>query len=119
MLESMQRVLWYVQTYEKLFAQRQLEKFGEKQKKELAEKRREFDKAKQVTRLEALTSELVHEFIEKIVVSAPDHKDGKRYQEVEIHYNGVGIVREPTTEEMEEYFQEHIKNKPFLKAKTA
>lgn len=188
-LESMQRVLWYVQSYEKLFAQRQLEEFGEKQKKELAEKRRELDKAKlrvreidgiiqklyednttgkisderfatmsvsleneqselkdripalenelenakvkteslqrfidkakQVTRLEALTPELVHEFIEKIVVSAPEYKDGKRYQEVAIHYNGVGIIREPTAEEMEEYFQEHISKKPFLKAKTA
>lgn len=188
-LESMQRVLWYVQSYEKLFAQRQLEEFGEKQKKELAEKRRELDKAKlrvreidgiiqklyednatgkisderfatmsvsleneqselkdripalenelenakikteglqrfidkakQVTRLESLTPELVHEFIEKIVVSAPEYKDGKCCQKVEIYYNGVGIVREPTAEEMEEYFQEHISKKPFLKAKTA
>lgn len=188
-LESIQRVLWYVQSYEKLFAQRQLAEFGEKQKKELAEKRRELDKAKlrvreidgiiqklyednamgkisderfatmsmsleneqselkdrilalenelenaevkteglqrfidkakQVIRLEALTPELVHEFIEKIVVSAPEYKDGKRYQEVAIHYNGVGIIREPTAEEMEEYFQEHISKKPFLKAKTA
>ena len=188
-LESMQRVLWYVQSYEKLFAQRQLEEFGEKQKKELAEKRRELDKAKlrvreidgiiqklyednatgkisderfatmsvsleneqselkdripalenelenakikteglqrfidkakQVTRLESLTPEPVHEFIEKIVVSAPEYKDGKRYQKVAIYYNGVGIVREPTAEEMEEYFQEHISRKPFLKAKTA
>ena len=188
-LESMQRVLWYVQSYEKLFAQRQLAEFGEKQKKEFAEKRRELDKsklrvreidgiiqklyednttgkisderfatmsmsleneqsklkdripslenelenakvkteslqrfidkAKQVTRLEALTPELAHEFIEKIVVSAPEYKDGKRYQEVAIHYNGVGIIREPTAEEMEEYFQEHISKKPFLKAKTA
>lgn len=188
-LESMQRVLWYVQSYEKLFAQRQFEEFGEKQKKELAEKRMELDKAKQrireidriiqklyednamgkisderfatmsmsleneqsglkdripaledelenakvktevlqmfidkakrVTRLEALTPELVHEFVEKIVVSAPEYKDGKRYQEVAIHYNGVGIIREPTAEEMEEYFQEHISKKPFLKAKTA
>ena len=188
-LESMQMVLWYVQSYEKLFAQRQLEEFGEKQKKELAEKRRELDKAKlrvreidgiiqklyednatgkisderfatmsvsleneqselkdripalenelenakikteglqrfidkakQVTRLESLTPELVHEFIEKIVVSAPEYKDGKRCQKVEIYYNGVGIVREPTAEEMEEYFQEHISKKPFLKAKTA
>ena len=188
-LESMQRVLWYVQSYEKLFAQRQLEEFGDKQKKELAEKCRELDKAKlrvreidgiiqklyednatgkisderfatmlvsleneqgelkkripaledelenakirteglqrfidkvkQVTRLEFLTPELVHEFIEKIVVSAPEYKDGKRCQEVAIYYNGVGIVREPTAEEMEEYFQEHISKKPFLKAKTA
>lgn len=145
-LESMQRVLWYVQSYEKLFAQRQLAEFGEKQKKELTEKRRELDKAKQrvreldgfiqklyennamgkisderfatmsmsleneqselkdriptledelenakvkteglqrfidkakqVTRLEALTPEVVHEFIEKIVVYAPEYKDG-------------------------------------------
>lgn len=188
-LESMQRVLWYVQSYEKLFAQKQLKEFGEKQKKELAEKRRELDKAKlrvreidgiiqklyednatgkisderfatmsmsleneqselkdripalenelenakikteglqrfidkakQVTRPNALTPELVHEFIEKIVVSAPEYKNGKRCQEVAIYYNGVGIVREPTAEEMEEYFQEHISKKPFLKAKTA
>lgn len=48
--ESMQRVLWYVQNYEKLFAQRQFEEFGEKQKKELAEKHRELDKAKQRVR---------------------------------------------------------------------
>lgn len=189
MLESMQRVLWYVQSYEKLFAQRQLAEFGEKQKKEFAEKRRELDKsklrvreidgiiqklyednamgkisderfatmsmsleneqsglkdripaledelenakvkteglqrfidkAKRVTRLEALTSELVHEFIEKIVVSAPEYKDGKCYQKIAIHYNGVDIIREPTAEEMEEYFQEHISKKSFLKAKTA
>ena len=65
------------------------------------------------------TPELVHEFIEKIVVSAPEYKDDKRCQKVEIYYNGVGIVREPTAEEMEEYFEEHIRRKPFLKAKTA
>ena len=53
------------------------------------------------------------------MVSAPEYKDGKRCQKVEIYYNGVGIVREPTAEEMEEYFQEHISKKPFLKAKTA
>ena len=77
------------------------------------------DKAKQVIRLESLTPELVHEFIEKIVVSAPEYKDDKRCQEVAIYYNGVGIVREPTAEEMEEYFGEHISKRPFLKAKTA
>lgn len=77
------------------------------------------DKARQVTRLEALTPELVHEFIEKIVVFAPEYKDGKRYREVVVHYNGVGIIREPTAEEMEEYFQEHVSKKPFLKVKTA
>ena len=69
----MQRLLWYVQSYEKLFAQRQLAEFGEKQKKELSENakirteglQRFIDKAKQVSRLEALTPKLVHEFIEE------------------------------------------------------
>ena len=65
------------------------------------------------------TPELVYGFIEKIVVSAPEYKDWKRYQEVTIHYKGVGIIRELTAGEMEEYFREHIRNKPFLKAKTA
>ena len=188
-LESMQRVMWYVQTYEKLFAQRQMEDFGEKKKKELAEKRRELDRAKRraaeidgiiqklyednamgrisderfatmsmsleneqsglkesipemesclenakiqteglqrfidrakrVTQLTELTPELVHEFIQKIVVSKPEYRDGKRYQSVEIYYNGVGIIREPSPEEMEEYFHEHMKQKAAKAAKTA
>lgn len=179
--ESMQRVLWYVQTYEKLFAQKQLENFGEQKKKELTEKRRELDKAKRrireiddkfqklyednvagkvnddrfatmsmsleteqeglkakvpeletelenaqiateglqrfiekakkVTQLTELTSELVHEFIQKIVVGKHEYKDGNRYQSVEIHYNGVGIIREASPEEMEEHFREHLKTK--------
>jgi len=48
---------------------------------------------------------LVHEFIQKIVVGKPEYKDGKRYQSVEIHYNGVGIIREATFEEMEEHLR--------------
>ena len=170
-----------MQTYEKVFAQRQLEEYGAKKKKELSEKRRELDKAKSrireidgiiqklyednvigkvsderyatisisleteqeklktkvpkleteledvkiateglqrfiekakaITQLTELTPELVHEFIQKIVVGKPEYKDGKRYQSVEIYYNGVGIIREATPEEMEEYFQEHLKTK--------
>ena len=58
-LESMQRVMWYVQTYEKLFAQRQMEDFGEKKKKELAEKRRELDRAKRrVTEIDGIIQKL-------------------------------------------------------------
>lgn len=34
-------------------------------------------------------------------------------------FYGVGIIREPTPEEMEEHFREHISKKPSLKAKTA
>jgi hypothetical protein len=69
------------------------------------------DKVQRVTQLTELTPEIVREFIEKIVVSKPKYRDGKRYQNLEIYYNGVGIVREPTPEEMEELFQEHLRNR--------
>ena len=44
------------------------------------------------------------------------HNMPKMFGEV---FYGVGIIREPTPEEMEEYFREHISKKPSLKAKTA
>ena len=180
-LESLQRVLWYVQCCEKQFAERQRAQSGEAHKRELTEKRRELEKAKRriheldgiiqklyedsalgniseeryatlslsleseqrslkaqvpemenevnisaaeeedlqrfiekvrrVTRMTELTPELVHEFIEKIVVSKPDYRDGKRYQTIDIYYNGVGVIREPSPEEMERYFKEHLTRK--------
>ena len=55
-----------------------------------------------------LTPELIHEFVEKIVVHAPKYLDGKRIQIVDIHYSGVGILDELTPEEMEESFQKSI-----------
>lgn len=74
------------------------------------------DKAKSLTHLTELTPEILHEFIEKIVVSQPYKIDGKRHQDLDIYYNGVGIIKEPSPEQMEEYFQEHILNS---KQKTA
>jgi len=53
------------------------------------------------------------------VVSKPEYRDEKRYQGGEIYYNGVGIIREPSPEEMEEYFHEHLKRKAAKAAKTA
>ena len=49
-------------------------------------------KVKQITEPTELTAEMVNEFIEKIVVSAPTKIDGKRYQDVDIYYNGVGLI---------------------------
>lgn len=66
-------------------------------------------KAKQVTDLNVLTSELVHEFIEKIVVHAPKYLDGNRFQLVDIYFFGVGLVKELSPEEMETEFQRIIK----------
>ena len=177
-LEGLQRLLWYIQVYEKRFAQEQMERFGLQEKKELTARGRELDKAKQrvveidqliqksyedmskgllseerfatlsvsleaeqkqlkaaipemetsleattdraadlqrfidrarqVTRLTELTPEIVHEFIDKIVVSKPDKTDGKRHQRVDIHYNTIGLWCAPPPEEMEKLFQEYL-----------
>ena len=69
-------------------------------------------KVKKITQPTELTSELVHEFIEKIVVSAPTKINGKRYQQVDIYYNGVGVIKQPTAEEWEYQFQsKYLKQK--------
>ena len=65
-------------------------------------------KVKKITELKALTPELIHQFVEKIVVCAPKYLDGKRIQIVDIHYSGVGILDELTPDEMEESFQKAI-----------
>ncbi len=178
-LESMRRVFFYVQAYEKEFAKAQMECYGEEKQKELACKRRELGKAKsrvreidalmqklyednakgkisderyatlsiayeeeqrtlkadipemeagltaetdqaeglerfigkvkQITQPTLLTAELVHTFIEKIVVSAPKYIDGKRVQLLDIYWNGVGIIRGQSPKEMEAAFEEHIR----------
>ena len=188
-LEGLQRLLWYVQVYEQKFAQEQMERFGLQEKKALAEKRRELDKAKrrvaeidqliqksyedmskgllseerfatlsvsleheqkrlkaaipemeetleattdkaadlqrfierarQVTRLTKLTPEIVHEFIEKIVVSQPVKVDGKRRQRVDIHYNTIGLWVVPDPEELEREYLSHYKAMQKGRKKTA
>ena len=185
-LESMRRILLNVQAFEKEFARKQMECYSEDKKRELAEKRRELnkakkriteidgliqklyednaigkisderyatlsisyeeeqrglkaalpdmetyletetdkteslqrfiDKVKRITEIKELTAELVHEFIDKIVVHAPRYLDGKRVQLIDIYYNGVGILRELTPEEKEEAFQKHMAER---KVKTA
>lgn len=188
-LESMRRILLNVQAFEKEFARKQMECYSEDKKKELAQKRRELnkakkriteidsliqkiyednangklsderyatlsmsyeeeqqklkadipemqsyletetdkteslqkfiDKVKQITELKELTPELIHEFIDRIIVYAPRYLDGKRVQLMDIYYNGVGILRELSPEEMEEAFQEHLAERERSKAKTA
>ena len=54
-LESLRRVMFYVQAFEKRFVQEQLEKSSEEQKKELAKKRRELAKSeKRISELDLL-----------------------------------------------------------------
>lgn len=73
-------------------------------------------KVKRITQPTELTPELVHEFIEKIVVSAPTKIDGKRCQQVDIYYNGAGVIKQPTAEEWAYQFQNKYLN---TKEKTA
>lgn len=77
------------------------------------------DKVKKITELKELTPELIHEFIDRIIVYSPRYLDGKRVQLMDIYYNGVGILRELSPEEMEEAFQEHLEERERTKAKTA
>lgn len=188
-LNALQRLLWYIQVYEKQFDQEQMERFGLQEKKELTAKRRELDKARQrvieidrliqksyedmakgllseerfatltvsleneqkqlkadipeleaslnatadkaddlqkfiqrarqVTRLTELTPEIVHEFIEKIVVSKPDKVDGKRHQRVDIHYNTIGLWTAPDPETMEREYLSYCRAMKKRKKKTA
>ena len=74
-------------------------------------------KVKQITELKTLTPELIHEFVDRIVVYAPRYLDGKRVQLLDIYYSGVGILHELTPEEMEEAFQQHLAERD--KEKTA
>lgn len=73
-------------------------------------------KVKKITQPTELTPEFVHEFVKKIVVSAPTKINGKRYQQVDIYYNGVGVIKQPTAEEWEYQFQNKYLN---TKEKTA
>ncbi len=45
--------------------------------------------------------EIVHEFIDKIVVSKPEKLNGMRHQRVDIHYNTIGLWAAPEPETLE------------------
>ena len=81
-----------------------------------ADLQRFIERARQVTRLTELTPEIVHEFIEKIVVSKPDKVDGKRHQRVDIYYSTIGLWIAPEPETLEQgymayYYQAMQKRK--------
>lgn len=74
-------------------------------------------KVKKIMEPKELTPELVHEFIDKIVVHEAHYLDNKRYQIVDIYYSGVGIFKEFTPEEMEEGLQESLREQRERKEK--
>ena len=76
--------------------------------------------AKKYTDFSILTVPMINEFIDKIVVHAPDKSSGERVQEVEIYLNFIGNfelpVPEPTPEELEEMEKARIKRQKLREA---
>ena len=68
-------------------------------------------KVRKYTNIKELTPEIINELIDKILVYQQTKLDGKRYQQIDIYYAGVGIISIPTNEyELEEAFQQGVKN---------
>ena len=63
------------------------------------------------TEIDALSVTILHEFIEKIVVHAPDKSSGKRKQKIEIFYNSIGLFDVPDEDEMVELLKERKQRK--------
>lgn len=67
-------------------------------------------KVKQYTEISELTPEIINELIDKIYVYQSEKVNGKPTQQIDIYYNGVGIINIPLNEyELENAFQESIK----------
>ena len=67
-------------------------------------------KVKQYTEISELTPEIINELISKIYVYQSEKVNGKPTQQIDIYYNGVGIINIPLNEyELENAFQESIK----------
>lgn len=67
--------------------------------------------ARKYTDFSELTTPMINEFVEKIIVHAPEKIDGDRVQEVEIYLRFIGRFELPVTELTEE----EIKRQEFLK----
>ena len=69
--------------------------------------------AKKHTDFSVLTTPMIYEFIDKIIVHAPDRSTGERTQEVEIYLKFIGKfdvpMPEPTPEELERMEKERAK----------
>lgn len=100
-LENMRRVFLSIQAFEKEFVRKQLESYDADKKKELTAKRRELEKAKKRI---AEIDKLIQRIYEDNVI-------GKRYQIIDIYYNGVGIIKPLNPEDMEAGFQRHMAEK--------
>ena len=125
-LESMRRVFWFARCYEDLFVKQLQEKSMQEAKKDLDKDKEQNDgiekfiaKVKAITDIQELTPEIVRKFISRIDVYAPYRENKQRHQRIDIYYHGIGYVFIPDPEEVEEMFQEHLRDrKDNIKVKT-
>ena len=69
------------------------------------------DKIKKYTEMNELTPEIINELIDKILVHQQIRVDGKKYQQIDIYYSGVGIISVSANEyDFEKEFQNMLKN---------
>ena len=67
-------------------------------------------KVRKYTNIKELTPEIINELIDKILVYERTRLNGKKYQQIDIYYAGVGIINIPTNEyELEKAFQKNHK----------
>ena len=85
----------------------------------IADLQRFIKRARQATQLMDLTPEIVHEFIDKILVSQPVKVDGKHHQWVDIHYNIIGLWTAPEPETLEREYLAYYNSMQKRKKKTA
>ena len=62
----------------------------QQEEKKSVDVKRFLDVVKKYTDLTELTPEILHEFVDRIIVHAPDKSSGRRLQEIEIIYNHIG-----------------------------
>lgn len=77
--------------------------------------------AKKYTDFNQLTTPMIYEFVDKILVHAPDRSSGERTQEVDIYLKFIGKfdvpMRSPTPEELAE-MEERRKQRAYYREKT-
>ena len=70
------------------------------------------DKVKKYTEIKELTPEIINELIDKILAHQQTKVNGKKYQQIDIYYSGVGIISVSANEyDFEKEFQNILKNK--------
>ena len=98
-LEQVQQVISYIHNFEWLFIKEKQNASIEEQKAQVARDKKQ------------LTPEIINELIDKILVHQQTRVDGKKYQQIDIYYSGVGIISVSANEyDFEKEFQNMLKN---------